>query len=106
MVSHFPVARSASVGELNLLDLIVARFRDVPCFAIRCHYQKGDNWVSSYLLLAPKFPDSFEEPLLKDYLDGHIELSKIQAALEHEYRIYGVSARRLSSGLASTPLDS
>ncbi len=71
MVSFFPEAKSASVSELRSLDLIVARFRDVQCFAIRCHHEKGNNQVSSYLLLGPKFPDGFEEPLLQDYLDGH-----------------------------------
>ncbi len=73
MITHFPGVISAKSADLKSLDLIFASFRDVHCFAIRCHIQENEE--TSYLLLGPKFFDDIEEPALQTYLASDTVLS-------------------------------
>ena len=73
MITHFPGVISAKSADLKSLDLIFAPFRDVHCFAIRCHIQENEE--TSYLLLGPKFFDDIEEPALQTYLASDTVLS-------------------------------
>ena len=75
MTNLFPPAKSILVANLKSPDLIVARLKDVQCFAIRSYYGNEDTQEPVYLMLGPNFPEGVDEPCLKDHLTGDSVLS-------------------------------